>query len=235
MKSIMIGFGMFAAAAAFGSAAEQSPPFVTLEWSLEARYDFCSGCAEGCVRPGGLCIRSQSFRIATDGTVQNLGTCPVPASGLGELGVSSHLVTYAGPFVDTNALGVCAADCCWNHDCLCYLGPLEPGGFVMTFSRPVWFGWGNGVTGSNGMTTAPETSTILLGNLWSISVEYTSERADFDANGLVDGADIARLLESWMGCEKGGCYSRGRMDLNDDGQIDGSDLGLLLLRWGQVS
>jgi hypothetical protein len=234
MKSIAIGFGMFAVAAAFGSAAGQSPPFVTLEWRVEARFDFCSGCAEGCVRPGGLCIRSQSFRIATDGTVQNLGTCPVPAAGLGALEVSSHLVTCSGPFVDMNALGVCSADCCWNNDCLCYLGPLEPGGFVMTFSRPVWFGWGNGQTESNGMTTAPETSTTLFGTLWSIYVQYTAERADFDADGFVDGADLGRLLDAWMVCVGGNCAWAGRMDLNDSGQVDGADLGLLLARWGQV-
>ena len=200
MKAMALGFGIFAATAAFGSSAEQILPFVTFHLSLVARYDFCSGCAEGCVRPGGLCNREQSFRIASDGTVQNLGSCPVPPSGLGAFAVSSHLVTFSGSFVDTNALGVCAADCCWNHDCLCYLGPLEQQGIVMTFSRPVWFGWGNGMTGSNGMTTAPETSTMLFypGNQ---PVQYTSERADFDADGFLDGADLGRLLDAWIVCD----------------------------------
>ena len=227
-----IGLGILAATASLGSAAGQSLPIVTYEWSVVARYDFCSGCAEGCVRPEGLCIREQSFRIASDGTVHNLGSCPIPPSGLGALAVSSHLVTFSGSFVDTNALGVCAADCCWNHDCLCYLGPLEPEGFVMTFSRPVWFAWGNGVTGFNGMTTAPETSTILLSPVGS--VQYTSDRADFDANGFVDGADLGRLLDAWMVCVGGECAWAARMDLDDDGQVDGADLGLLLARWGQV-
>jgi hypothetical protein len=47
--------------------------------------------------------------------------------------------------------------------------------------------------------------------------------ADFDGNGLVDGADLGVLIASW-GTPVG--------DLDDDGATGGSDLGILLATWG---
>jgi hypothetical protein len=232
MKSITKFLGIFAATASLGSASGQSLPLVTFEWSVRDRLGWCN-CGEGnCVRPGGLCISEHTYRVASDGTVQNLGSCPGPPLGLGELVVSSHTVTFTGSYVDANALGICRAGCCPDLTC-CFPGPLEPYVFTLTFSRPVWFGWGNGQTGSNGMTTAPETSTYIF-NQGLFNLGYTSERADFDADGFVDGADLGRLLDAWMVCVGGNCAWAARMDLNDSGQVDGADLGLLLARWGQV-
>ena len=49
--------------------------------------------------------------------------------------------------------------------------------------------------------------------------------ADLDANGTVDGADLAELLAAWG-------PQGGKADLNADGQVDGADLAELLARWG---
>ncbi len=47
---------------------------------------------------------------------------------------------------------------------------------------------------------------------------------DIDGNGVVDGADLGILLQSW--------FLSGPADLNGDGFVDGADLGLLLTNWG---
>ncbi len=48
--------------------------------------------------------------------------------------------------------------------------------------------------------------------------------ADFNNDGMVDGADLGSLLGSWNGS--------GVHDLNQDGIVDGADLGQLLGAWG---
>ena len=50
--------------------------------------------------------------------------------------------------------------------------------------------------------------------------------ADFNDDGMVDGADFGSLLVAWGPCE--GCPE----DLNGDGNVDGADVGLLLVEWG---
>jgi aryl-phospho-beta-D-glucosidase BglC (GH1 family) len=49
---------------------------------------------------------------------------------------------------------------------------------------------------------------------------------DLDGNGVVDGADLGRLLGAWGPCS--GCNT----DLDGDGATGGSDLGVLLGSWG---
>ena len=49
--------------------------------------------------------------------------------------------------------------------------------------------------------------------------------ADFNGDGVVDGADLAVLLAQWGPFEAIG-------DLDDDGAVGGSDLGLLFTAWG---
>ncbi|MFO0962075.1 MAG: hypothetical protein U0625_04125 [Phycisphaerales bacterium] len=48
--------------------------------------------------------------------------------------------------------------------------------------------------------------------------------ADLDGNGVVDGADLGRLLGNWGGTGGG--------DIDGSGVVDGADLGLLLGAWG---
>jgi len=51
--------------------------------------------------------------------------------------------------------------------------------------------------------------------------------ADFDGNGVVNGADLAAMLALW-----GFAGGFTPVDLNQDGIVNGSDLGLLLGQWG---
>lgn len=48
--------------------------------------------------------------------------------------------------------------------------------------------------------------------------------ADFNGDGVVDGADLGALLGAWG--------TTGAQDLNKDGTVDGADLGALLGVWG---
>jgi hypothetical protein len=54
-------------------------------------------------------------------------------------------------------------------------------------------------------------------------------RADLNADGAVDGADLGVLLGDWG---QTGAPGTLRSDLNADGRVDGADLGLLLAGWG---
>jgi len=49
---------------------------------------------------------------------------------------------------------------------------------------------------------------------------------DLNGDGVVDGADLGILLESWG--------RAGIADFNNDGVVDGADLGILLEAWGDV-
>ena len=50
---------------------------------------------------------------------------------------------------------------------------------------------------------------------------------DFNADGLVDGGDLAAILAFWQ-------TSTPQLDLNGDGIVNGADLGLLLMQWGET-
>lgn len=73
-----------------------------------------------------------------------------------------------------------------------------------------------------GETTDSLTLTI------EVTVGENGQPADFNNDGIVDGADLGLLLASWGPCPKG-CA----VDLTGDGQVDGADLGLLLAAWGK--
>ena len=57
--------------------------------------------------------------------------------------------------------------------------------------------------------------------------EFQVCRADLDADGDTDHADLGILLSDW-GCTGGDCPG----DLDDDGDTDHADLGILLADWG---
>ena len=50
--------------------------------------------------------------------------------------------------------------------------------------------------------------------------------ADFDGNGLVDGADLVYVLGNWGPCVD--CLE----DINGDDRVDGADLVYVLGTWG---
>lgn len=72
------------------------------------------------------------------------------------------------------------------------------------------------------------TDEIRFGTTWeSVLMQPPAPCAtDFDANGVVDGSDLAVILGFWGACA--GCPA----DLNDDGIVDGVDLALVLGQWG---
>lgn len=62
-------------------------------------------------------------------------------------------------------------------------------------------------------------------NLNGIPDSCESIAGDLDGNGLVNGADLARLLVNWGGS------GAANGDLNGSGTIDGADLAILLVNW----
>jgi hypothetical protein len=61
----------------------------------------------------------------------------------------------------------------------------------------------------------------------SCEAALTPCAADFDGNGIVNGADLGALLGSW------GPVTAGiPVDLSNDGMVNGADLGILLGAWG---
>ncbi len=60
--------------------------------------------------------------------------------------------------------------------------------------------------------------TVLIGNAPGLT-------GDLNDDGVVDGADLGLLLQSWGPCDD--CAA----DLNGDGVVDGADLGILLQNW----
>jgi hypothetical protein len=52
--------------------------------------------------------------------------------------------------------------------------------------------------------------------------------ADFNANGVVDGTDLAVVLAAWGPCAGASCAA----DINRDGSVNGLDLTALLAAWG---
>ena len=70
----------------------------------------------------------------------------------------------------------------------------------------------------------PASNIQLYDLAFAISDGETTNPADLDGNGEVNGADLAQLLGNWGG--------KGVGDVNGDGSIDGADLSLLLGSWG---
>ena len=72
------------------------------------------------------------------------------------------------------------------------------------------------------------------GDLWVFGQSNAAARleidplpnpADITGDGIVDGADLARVLGAWGTDASGG-------DVNGDGIVDGADLALVLANWG---
>ena len=74
-----------------------------------------------------------------------------------------------------------------------------------------------------------EVTKLILAMDDEIEMVYPmNSRADINRDGVVDGADLAELLESW------GQYGYLTGDINLDGVVDGQDLSDLLGNWGDV-
>ena len=63
----------------------------------------------------------------------------------------------------------------------------------------------------------------------TFTVETQAGFADFNSDGVTDGADLAALLAAWGVCKTpGNCAG----DITGDGVVDGADLASLLASWG---
>jgi len=88
----------------------------------------------------------------------------------------------------------------------------------------VGLSWG----GSNYWDGHPVVSTMMEMDEEIQIVYPMNNRADVNRDGVIDGADLAVVLESW------GQYGYVAGDVNFDGKVDGQDLGDLLGHWGDV-
>jgi hypothetical protein len=78
-----------------------------------------------------------------------------------------------------------------------------------------------------GVNAVVITATVdLSGATLSGPLVSNGSPADFNGDGVVNGADLGLLLAAWGPCT--GCSE----DLNGDGQVNGADLGLMLADWG---
>jgi len=68
---------------------------------------------------------------------------------------------------------------------------------------------------------------VITGNWWDPTLAVGECNGDLDANGTVDGADLAALLGSW-----GAVPPSSPADLDGNGIVNGADLAALLGAWG---
>jgi hypothetical protein len=82
-------------------------------------------------------------------------------------------------------------------------------------------GWAGEVNGDHG-------KLAINGCLWLNPVPPPPPPCDADVNGdrLVNGTDLAMVLQSWGACT--GCAA----DVNNDNLVNGTDLAIVLQAWG---
>jgi hypothetical protein len=124
---------------------------------------------------------------------------------------------------------LCQGDCAGI-----YIGQTVATGAAVEFSSPVWAAWPTQGIDNAEVVRTPQTRFTGPGLIsyfdphWVQPMAFTGTRADFSADGQIDGADLGTML-AWWGDTSG--YAA-RCDLNDDYVVDGADLGILLSLWG---
>ena len=83
-------------------------------------------------------------------------------------------------------------------------------------------------TGWAGEVNGDHAKLAINGCLWLNPVPPPPPACDADVNGdrLVNGSDLAMVLQSWGPCA--GCAA----DVNNDNSVDGADLAVVLQAWG---
>jgi hypothetical protein len=229
-------------AAVMAGAAVAEPPEFTFSMGIAFDQSFaCSYCRDtgqwgGCPRP------APWFRadVTSAGSIQKQGNVPFDVQVAFESnGVRWTLI----PSINELKEGVgCSDECCAgnglnNHRFLplpsvsCGI-PMYPPYAGYSDCRPDQY-WGTPVMAviaedvpdPNGCSMPAE---WILPRYQSGVVRYTFCRADFDANGSIDGGDIAVLLAEFGSY----IYFAQRVDLDDSGEVDAADLAILLLDWG---
>lgn len=95
-------------------------------------------------------------------------------------------------------------------------GTLAPGTYVFSLSAMA-----NGIASELSFGDGSCMFDLTL----SLCPDGDDCRADLDGSGVVDGADLGRLLGGWG---EGGAAG----DLDCNGTVDGGDVGLLIAAWG---
>jgi len=107
------------------------------------------------------------------------------------------------------------------------------GGFDLSWSTVDAGGQTFSTSGSfrlAGSVGQPDASAPMTGGQFSLTGGFLPGAvetcpADFNGDGVIDGADLGSLLSAWG-------QSGVQADLNSDGVVDGADLGSLLSAWG---
>ena len=217
-------------ASLIGSAAltQADPPLtVVLEYSTVLYYGWIT-CAEG-ESPGAGPEPVCRARSSTEGWVESLAPCAVSDAEIA--------MPILGQFiVDCTSFHFNSMLKCWSSirgSCSwAYPGQPYARGVSYTFSRPIWPEFWQGCIDDAGSAPYPRMRIELFGDTGSGCigpVRFTFKRADFTADGVIDGADLGVLFTFW------GQPQWRRADLNDDGAIDGADLAMLFADWGPVS
>lgn len=177
------------------------------------------------------CPSSCSCSVVWDGTAEShlltgpCSVCDTTFSRPSELSISfSHL----GPSLLAS-----------QGECTC-TSVMEGVVWTIQFSEPVYaqligYAQFNGMDW--GLAREPRTSfqssnvwNSFAQSSWTETFRFTHCRSDFDANGVIDGADLAILLSHW-----GQSIFSLRVDLDGSGVVDGGDIGALLLQWGDCA
>lgn len=179
---------------------------------------------------GDSCLIEQAFVVGSDGSFESIGPCVGLYGNLGppfSLRVFANEVVYTGEFVDPVAWQRCTEGCCTGGcPSPCYTGyPDFVTGCRIVFNRPVWPRFLFADLVDNGAAGVARVEFEMIQGFGHMP--FTSSQADFTADGTVDGADLAWLLELWG-------QSWTRLDLDDSGSIDGGDVASLLADWGPI-
>ena len=186
------------------------------EWRVELDFPICGpgGTMSGDLRP------TQRFLATSTAGTQSIGSCEA----------TSPSPIFTQNFVGPGGYDADAMRRCFDRyygSCSYYPGQVFCRYAVITSDIPFWIG----VTGIDILhqgITQREPVYQAMAFFWENTCQgllYTRCRTDFDANDVIDGADLAQLLARWGG-------SWPRFDLDESGRVDGADLGLLLNVWG---
>ena len=183
-------------------------------WGMEGAFPMCN---TGQTMGGGP-WPYQQFRATPSAATESIGPCeasvPPPVFTPNYIGIG---------FYDADAMRSCLD--LYYGTCSYYPGQARCTYALVTSDVPFWFGLAGGDERS-----LFQTEPVYQAQCWSLhgtfqGLWFTRCRTDFDANGIIDGGDLALLLSYW-----GETWPR--YDLDGSGRIDGADLGMLLNVWG---
>jgi len=213
------------AAALVAAAITQAPPVHLME--IEWTYYYWNGflmCGPDQTAGGGP-VPEQRFRATSPQAITSIGSCDADVELVSRPRFENGYIECGG--FDSAAIGTCLE--AWRGSCnYSYPGEFWLGEVVITSDAPIWTPVLNGVSWDNGVSAEGVREIRLCcpgPNNPGRGIRFTRCRMDFDANGILDGGDVALLLYLWDGVWP-------RIDLDASGRVDGADLAILLNAWG---